>query len=135
VITLTKEDILKKVLIVDDFAYNLEFEEKLILSIMKEYRIKIHIDTALNVYEAVKKIKEKRGYDVLIVDMNLPDGSGSEVAKEALAQKKQTKIAALTLYPESYQQHQELFDLVIRKPVMPARYKEDFKYLLGLDSV
>jgi len=125
---------LKKVLIVDDFAYNLEFEEKVILSLMKEYHIKIQIDTAMNVYEAVKMIKENRGYDVLVVDMNLPDGSGSEIAKEALAQRRQTRIAALTLYPEEYQQHQDLFDLVIRKPVMPTRYKEDFKYLLGIDD-
>ncbi|WP_294951296.1 response regulator [Sulfurovum sp.] len=124
----------RRVLIVDDFEYNLEFEEKVIKSLTKEGNVSIHVDVALNVAEALTKISQNAVYDAMVIDMNLPDGSGSAIAKEALKKNKTTKIAALTLYPEEYENSHALFDLFLRKPIMPMDYKKNFKQLLNLEG-
>jgi CheY-like chemotaxis protein len=59
----------KKILIVDDVNFNIEFESKLIKNLMEEYKIKIQIDEAHSVEEAVKKIAaEAQPYDAIIID-------------------------------------------------------------------
>ena len=122
----------RKVLIVDDFEYNLEFEEKVIRSLMKEKAVTITVDIALNVNEALKKINENDIYDAMVIDMNLPDGSGIDIAKAALGKSQKTKLAALTLYPSDYEEHHSLFDQFLRKPIMPMDYKKNFRDLLDL---
>jgi len=122
----------KRVLIVDDFEYNIAFEEKVIISLMEENKVHIEVDMALTVSEALQKIEENREYDAMVIDMNLPDGSGSDIAKAALNKSEETRIAALTLYPEVYQEHKALFDMFLRKPIIPRDYKKKFTYLLDL---
>jgi len=122
----------KRVLIVDDFKYNLEFEEKVIGLLVKEHNISIEVESAMNVAEARKKIEENPPYDIVIVDINLPDGTGIDIAKEAREKSGQTKIAALTLYPDEYEQASDLFDLLLRKPIMPTTYKQKFEKLLDI---
>ena len=122
----------KRVLIVDDFKYNLEFEEKVIGLLVKEYNISIEVESAMNVSEARRKIKENPPYDIVIVDINLPDGTGVDIAKEANEKSDKTKIAALTLYPDEYEQASDLFDLLLRKPIMPTTYKQKFEKLLDI---
>ncbi len=122
----------KRVLIVDDFKYNLEFEEKVIGLLVKEYNISIQVESAMNVAEARKKIEENPPYDIVIVDINLPDGTGVDIAKEANEKSEHTKIAALTLYPDEYEQASDLFDLLLRKPIMPTTYKQKFEKLLDI---
>lgn len=123
----------KRILIVDDFRYNLEFEEKVIGLMVKEYNIAIDVESAMSVTEAKQKIIENSPYDIVIVDINLPDGSGIDIAKEASQKSRTTKIAALTLYPEEYEKASELFDLLLRKPIMPITYKQKFEQLLGIE--
>jgi len=125
----------RKVLIVDDFQYNLEFEEKVIKSLMKEKAVNITVDIALNVNEALQKITENDIYDAMVIDMNLPDGSGVDIAKAAQEKSKKTKIAALTLYPSDYEEHHSMFDQFLRKPIMPVDYKKNFTHLLDLAEV
>ncbi len=122
----------KRVLIVDDVDFNIEFEEKVIQALMDELKIEIEIDTAYTVKEALNKISENARYDAMVVDMNLPDGSGVEIAKAALAKSEETRIAALTIYPSKYEDQHAFFDLFLRKPIMPSSYKNNFARLLRL---
>jgi len=123
----------KRVLIVDDFKYNLEFEEKVIGLMVEEYNIAIDVESAMSVAEAKQKIAENPPYDIVIVDISFPNGSGVEIAKEAALKNEMTKIAALTLYPEVYEQASDLFDMLLRKPIMPSTYKKKFGKLLYLE--
>jgi len=124
----------KRVLIVDDFEYNLEFEEKVIKSLMKETNVVISVDIASSVDEALHKIAQNGVYDAMVVDMNLPDGTGIDIAEAALKKSTKTKIAALTLYPSDYEEYYTLFDQFLRKPIMPTEYKKNFLELLDLEN-
>ncbi len=120
----------KRVLLVDDIDFILEFEEKVIQSLEKETGVPIRIDKANTVAEAIRLV-DGFDYDVVIVDMNLPDGTGTEIAKEVLEKNGNTRIAALTIYPERYQGERAYFDAYFKKPVLPSVYKENLKLLLG----
>jgi len=119
----------KSVLLVDDIAFILEFEEKVIESLEKELGIPIHIDKANSVGEA-RQLLERNDYDVAIVDMNLPDGSGSDIARMIQEQGKGTRVAALTIYPERFEEEKGSFDAYFKKPILPTVYKENLRLLL-----
>jgi two-component system response regulator YesN len=122
----------KRVLIVDDVEFNIEFEEKVIRSLMDEVGIDIQIDTAYTVKDALQKVAENDRYDAMVIDMNLPDGSGVDIAKAALKKSEETRIAALTIYPSKYEDQSCFFDIFLRKPIMPESYKQNFSRLLRL---
>ena len=120
----------KHILIVDDFDYNLKFEEKVIGLLTKEYNIAFHIDSAMSVAEAKEKIETNTPYDIVITDISLPDGTGVEVAEFAAQKSSDTKVVALTLYPDVCEEHTELFHMLLRKPIMPTTYKQKLEMLL-----
>jgi CheY-like chemotaxis protein len=119
----------KSILLVDDIAFILEFEEKVIESMEMEMGISIRIDKANSVGEAEQLLRE-RDYDVAIVDMNLPDGSGSDIARMIQEQGKGTRVAALTIYPERFEEEKGSFDAYFKKPILPTVYKENLRLLL-----
>ena len=121
----------KSVLIVDDIDFILEFEKKVIDSLSKELPIKIKVDSANSVKEALAKIAENH-YDVMVIDMNLPDGSGIEIAKAAQEKSEKTRIAALTIYPYKQEEHGTCFDLFLKKPISPASYIQNMRQLLNV---
>jgi len=123
----------KRILIVDDVEFNIEFEGKVIESLMDELGIDIQLDTAYTVEEALSNIAENDRYDAMVIDMNLPDGSGVDIAKAALKKSEKTRIAALTIYPSKYEDHRAFFDLFLKKPIMPEVYKQNFARLLRLE--
>ena len=122
----------KRILVVDDVEFNIEFEQKVIESLMKELNINIQVDTAYTVEEAISKISENDAYDAMVIDMNLPDGSGVEIAKASHKKSERTRVAALTIYPSKYEDQRAFFDIFMRKPIMPNTYKQNFTRLLQL---
>lgn len=122
----------KRVLFVDDVQYNIEFETKVVESLQKDLDITIAVESANTIEEAKKLIENTMPYDAMIIDMNLPDGSGVEVAKAAFHKSEDTRLAALTIYPSKYQEYAAFFDLFLRKPIMPTDFKEALMRLLKI---
>lgn len=122
----------KKVLIVDDIKFNIELESKVLKSLMDDLAIDIEIDAAYSVNEAIGMINENDIYDAMIIDMNLPDGTGLDIAKHARKKSEKTQIAALTIYPNRYDQHRAYFDFFLKKPIMPTTFKQNFARLLRI---
>jgi len=122
----------KHILIVDDIKFNIEFETKLIKNLMASYKIDVKIDEANSVAEAIKMIDENTPYDAMIIDMNLPDGSGVEIAKKARKKSSTTRLAALTIYPNEYEAERSTFDLFLKKPIMMDAFTQNFIRLLQL---
>jgi two-component system aerobic respiration control sensor histidine kinase ArcB len=122
---------MKKILLVDDIDFNLEFEIKLIKNIMNEKDFELEIDTANDVASSIALIG-KNNYDAMVVDMNLPDGTGLDIAKVAREKNPNAKIAALTIYPSQYEDQKEYFDMFLKKPIMLDSYKDNFLKLLQI---
>jgi len=122
----------KHILIVDDVNFNIEFETKLIKNLMVGYKISVKIDEANSVAEAIKMIDENKPYDAMIIDMNLPDGSGVDIAKKAREKSDATRLAALTIYPNEYEAERPYFDLFLKKPIMMDAFNQNFLRLLQL---
>jgi CheY-like chemotaxis protein len=121
----------KRILIVDDIDFIVEFEEKVIDSLSKDLSVKILVDKANNVQDALSKI-EQHHYDAMVIDINLPDGSGLEIAKSAQEKSKDTRIAAMTIYPQDYEENNTYFDAFFKKPILPTSYKQYVRKLLHL---
>jgi len=121
----------KRILIVDDIDFIVEFEEKVIDSLSKDLSVRIIVDKANNVKDALSNI-EKHHYDAMVIDINLPDGSGLEIAKSAQEKSKDTRIAAMTIYPQDYEENNTYFDAFFKKPILPTSYKQYVRKLLHL---
>jgi len=121
----------KRILIIDDVEFILDFEEKAIESVKNDLGLSLLVDKASTVSEA-KGLIDKEVYDLIICDMNLPDGTGTEIAKFAAEINESTRIAALTIYPQRYELERAYFDAFFKKPILPSVFKENLRLLLGV---
>ncbi len=122
----------KRILIVDDVNFNIDFESKLISNLAVSLKIPIKVEEAHSVEEAKIMIDENEPYDAMIIDMNLPDGSGVEIAKYARERNRKIRLAALTIYPNEYEDQRAHFDLFMKKPIMMESFKQNLIRLLQL---
>lgn len=122
---------MKKVLLVDDVNFLLEFETAVIKQLSKETGTTINVEEASSIQKALQKISEN-DYDSMVLDINLPDGLGIDIAKAARKKNADTRIAMLTISPENYDEYREYFDVFMKKPVIPDTYKEVMRKLLNL---
>ncbi|MEN8146961.1 MAG: response regulator [Campylobacterota bacterium] len=120
----------KRVLIVDDIDLILDFEEKVIESVKSDIGLSIVIDKANTVTEA-KGLIDNHDYDLIISDMNLPDGTGTEIAKYGAHKNSETRLAALTIYPQKYEMERAYFDAYFKKPILPSVFKDSLRLLLS----
>ncbi|WP_457569930.1 response regulator [Desulfurobacterium sp.] len=113
-----------KALIVDDVLFTrLVMEEALkILESKKEIHFSI-LDQADSYKEAIKKLS-RENYDVVITDIKLKDGLGIELAKHIKKKYPDTLVVALTMYPEEYEKHKEIFDEFLKKPISSEELEE-----------
>ena len=117
------------ILIIDDVPFHREFEEEILLTLSKELNVNFNLDSASNINEAKEKIANK-SYDLIVTDLKLPDGLGSELVP--LIRDKDSKIIALTIYPNTYNEESSKFDLFLHKPITAESYKKSLIELFDL---
>jgi len=123
---------IKRILLVDDVEFNIEFERTVIKALIEESETMIEVDVAYTVQGAIEKIHNNPEYHLMVIDMNLPDGSGADIAIEARKKSTQTRLVALTIYPSKYIEDEMFFNLFLKKPIMPSDYRYNLREQLGL---
>ncbi|WP_456395299.1 response regulator [Desulfurobacterium sp.] len=120
------------ILIVEDVLFTrLVIREsfKLISKELKDFCFE-EIDEAESLRDALSILNEKH-FDIVITDIHLGDGLGIEVASFVKKKFPDTKVIALTMYPENYKENREIFDGFIAKPVTPQELKEKLLKILS----
>jgi len=121
---------IKKILLVDDINFIVKFQEEILSSLSKELQLPFQIHTANDVQEALAYI-EQNTYDIMVVDMSLPDGQGLDIAQKAKAKNSHIAIAILTLFEEK-EEMKKYAKILLKKPITPTLYKKAITSLLGL---
>jgi two-component system cell cycle response regulator DivK len=104
---------MKSVLVVDDDP-NIVKTYKLVLE-----SVGYSVDTARNGIEAIFKSK-KVHHDLIIIDMNLPDMLGNQLADQIKEEKPDIKIIMITGYSSYMEELEELnIDEMLMKPIPP----------------
>ena len=116
------------ILIIEDHLLNLRVEKELLEAIAN-----CKITTAMTVSEAKKKLD--RRYDLILLDINLPDGNGIEIAREAKKQglNEETSIVAATAHATEEEVDfltGEGIDCVISKPITQTKLEDVLTYFV-----
>lgn len=113
-VTTLKENESQNILVVDDDK-SLVTTFKLILK-----GVGYNVDKAYTGQEALNKIK-KRDYDLVLLDLNLPDMMGDEVAEEIEQNSKFTDIIFITGYSmlKESVKHEQNEKKILMKPINP----------------
>jgi CheY-like chemotaxis protein len=115
---------MKSVLVVDDDP-NIVKTYKLVLE-----SVGYSVDTARNGIEALFKSK-KVHHDLIIIDMNLPDMLGNQLAEQIRQEKPDIKIIMITGYSSYIEELEELnIDEMLMKPIPPEELVEIAKKTL-----
>jgi len=128
---ITGEDVpheMKTVLVVDDDP-NIVKTYKLVLE-----SVGYRVDTARNGVEAIFKAK-KVHYDLVIIDMNLPDMLGNQLANQIRDEKPDIKIIMITGYSSYVEQLEEFkIDEMLMKPIPPEGLVQIAKKALATEE-
>ncbi|NOQ13817.1 MAG: response regulator [Methyloprofundus sp.] len=89
------------VLIVDDHSYARNFMHKIVLKIFEHAKV----SEAASLLQA-RELIARQNYNLALVDISLPDGSGIELVKDIMNSDAQTYIVMATIYDDD----QHLFD-------------------------
>jgi two-component system cell cycle response regulator DivK len=119
---------MKTVLVVDDDP-NIVKTYKLVLE-----SVGYSVDTARNGIEALFKSK-KVHHDLIIIDMNLPDMLGNQLASQIKEEKPDIKIIMITGY-SSYMEELDEFNIdeMLQKPIPPEDLVEIAKKALTTEE-
>ena len=119
---------MKSVLVVDDDP-NIVKTYKLVLE-----SVGYRVDTARNGVEAIFKSK-KVHHDLIIIDMNLPDMLGNQLAEQMRKEKPDIKIIMITGYSSYVEQLNEFnIDEMLMKPIPPEDLVEMAKKTLAIEE-
>ena len=119
---------LKSVLVVDDDP-NIVKTYKLVLE-----SVGYRVDTARNGVEAIFKTK-KVHHDLIIIDMNLPDMMGNQLAEKIRDEKPDIKIIMITGYSSYVEQLDEFnIDEMLMKPIPPENLVDMTKKALATEE-
>jgi CheY-like chemotaxis protein len=119
---------MKSVLVVDDDP-NIVKTYKLVLE-----SVGYSVDTARNGIEALFKSK-KVHHDLIIIDMNLPDMLGNQLADQIRQEKPDIKIIMITGYSSYMEELEELnIDEMLMKPIPPEDLIEIAKKTLTAEE-
>ena len=84
-----------KILIADDHA----IIRRGVREILEEARLGLNMDEASSTGEVLKAVRNK-AYDIVLLDISFPDGSGLDVLRQIRSISPQTNILMLSMYPE-----------------------------------
>ncbi len=119
---------MQTVLVVDDDP-NIVKTYKLVLE-----SVGYRVDTARNGVEAIFKAK-KVHYDLIIIDMNLPDMLGNQLADQIRDEKPDIKIIMITGYSSYVEQLDEFnIDEMLMKPIPPEDLVQIAKKALATEE-
>lgn len=119
----------KKVLLVDDDRLN----NRILKRLLKIYNIEL--DTCERGIECIDKINNGEQYDLILMDIMMPDINGIDTLKKLKSNKNfNTKVVALTADALSTSKNKYLkagFTDYLAKPFKKEELEEKLKYLLG----
>lgn len=123
---------MKRMLIVDDLDFIVRFQKEVINELNEEIEVEIIVDSANSYEEAIAKI-DSFDYDVLMSDVSLDnDSSGIDIAKYIKEKNPKTKTATLSIFNFDDNRVNDYFDILLKKPISPEKYKKNLKFLLDI---
>ena len=88
---------------------------------------------AIDAADAIEKVQNQDGsFDLIMVDYNLPDMRGDELAKQIRKISKDSKIVGFTAEPDNVSEDAaQAFDELVQKSLQPSDIEEFLKSWLG----
>lgn len=82
------------------------------------------VTTATSVEQAKRSLDEIETFDFAVLDFNLPDGTGDQVAQEFADRARRSSTILICLSAIQYYADPNLYDLVLSKPIRPGPFRD-----------
>lgn len=89
---MTKDPILYRILVVEDNTGDFVLIEEY----LEEYMIDTHLERATTLQEATNRLVQEPGFDIILLDLSLPDAGGEQLIDSILRISGSTPVIALT---------------------------------------